>query len=281
MKGNSFEDKVVWITGASSGIGEALVYSFNFRNSNLILSSRDINDLEKVKNNCKRTDSGIHLLPFDLSDLDSIKDIVDTALRFYGKIDYVVHNAAIALRDLVINTDIELDQKIMRVNYFGPVSITKQILPSMIANQSGHFVVISSLSGKYGVPKLSAYAASKHALHGFFDSLRSEVHLNNIKITMIIPGIIKTNILVNALKGDGKKYEKKTKAQNLGMSPEKCAQKILEVIAKNKEEALIGKSEINTVYFRRFFPALFSKWIRNHPVKKIRRLKRLFFPGEK
>jgi dehydrogenase/reductase SDR family protein 7B len=276
-----FGNKVVWITGASSGIGEALAYGFNNHNARIIISSRNIKDLEKVKSNCNKSDPNIKLLPFDLDDLDSIKESSNAALSFYGRIDYMVHNAGAALRDLAVDTVIEMDEKIMRINYFGPIQISKMILPSMIANRSGHFVVISSLSGKYGVPKLSAYAASKHALHGFFDSLRSEVHEYNIKITMIVPGIIKTNILKNAFKGDGSRYDNSMKAKEQWMSSDTCARIILKKVAGNKEEAVVGKSEIYSVYFRRFFPALYSKMLRNRPLKKIRRLKRLFTPGKK
>ena len=189
----------------------------------------------------------------------------------------MIHNAGIALRDLAIHTDLAVDKNIMNVNYFGPVAITKRLLPVMIKNQSGNFIIVSSLSGKYGVPKLSAYAASKQALHGFFDSLRSEVYQYNIKIMIIIPGIIRTNITMNALQGDGTKYGKMEKVQEGGMTADKCAEKMLRVIQKEKQEALIGGPEILTVYIKRFLPGLLSLLIRSHPVKKINRIKRFFF----
>ena len=273
MQKNHFANQVIWITGASSGIGEALAYAFNREGAHLILSARDAKALEKVKYNCTRPDADVQILPLDLSEIASLKEKVEAALDFYDKVDYMIHNAGIALRDLAINTDMKVDQTILKVNYLGPVAITKFLLPKMIEKKSGEFVVISSLSGKYGVPKLSAYAASKQALHGFFDSLRSEVYQHNIKIKIIIPGIINTGITVNALTGDGKKYGKMEKLQEQGMTAQKCAKKILRAISKGKEETLIGGSEIITVYFRRFFPTLFSKIIRNHPIKKINRLK--------
>ena len=243
----SFKNKVIWITGASSGIGEALTYSLHEEGANLILSARNQNKLAEVKNNCTRTDCKVHILPIDLSQLESLREKVETALNFYGKIDIMIHNAGIALRDLAVNTDLEIDRLLMRVNYLGPITISKLLLPAMIKNESGKFVVISSLSGKYGVPKLSAYAASKHALHGFFDSLRSEVHKYNIGVNVIIPGIINTNITINALKGDGTKYGKMEKLQAQGMNVHECANKILRAIIKGKEEVLIGGPEIMTV----------------------------------
>jgi dehydrogenase/reductase SDR family member 7B len=276
VKKNIFKNKVIWITGASSGIGEALTYAFHEQSANLIISARNIRRLEKVKNNCTKTNSDVHVLPLDLSDLESINIKVEIALKYYGKIDYMIHNAGIALRDLAINTDLRVDQTIMAINYFGPIAITKLILPTMIRNKTGNFVVISSLSGKYGIPNLSAYAASKHALHGFFDSLRSEVHKDNIKITIIIPGIIKTDITLNALKGDGTKYGKMEKVQERGIIPEACAHKILDAISRGKEEALIGGPEIFTAYIRRYFPAIFSRMIRNHPIKRLNKIVNMF-----
>ena len=188
----------------------------------------------------------------------------------------MIHNAAVALRDLVVNTDIETDKKIMKINYFGAVVLTKAILPSMLREKYGHFLVISSVSGKYGVPKSSSYSASKHALHGFFESLRAEVAKDNIKITMVILGFVNTNITVNALNGDGTKYSKMMEVQKQGLSTSFVAGKILVAALKNKEEILIGRSEILGVYCKNLFPTLFSKIIRNHPMKKIKTVKRFF-----
>jgi dehydrogenase/reductase SDR family protein 7B len=271
-----FENKVVWITGASSGIGEALAYAFARQGAKLILSSRNKKALENVKNNCAQTPNEIHILPLDLTKLKTLNKKAKKALYIYGRIDIMVHNAGVALRDLVANTDIQIDKKIMDINYFGAVVLTKAVLPSMMKRESGHFLVISSVSGKYGVPKLSAYSASKHALHGFFESLRAEVAKNNIKITMVVPGFVRTNITVNALNGDGTKYGKQMCVQKNGLNPSSVAIKILEKAEKNKEEVLIGRLEVLGVYCQRLFPVLFSKIIRNHPIERIRSLKRFF-----
>jgi dehydrogenase/reductase SDR family protein 7B len=272
----SFENKVVWITGASSGIGEALTYAFARKGAKLILSSRNKKALENVKNNCAETRNEIHLLPLDLSKLKTLNKKAKKAFSIFGRIDVMVHNAGLALRDLVVNTDIQIDKKIMDINYFAAVVLTKAVLPSMLKRESGHFLVISSVSGKYGVPKLSAYSASKHALHGFFDSLRAEVAQDNIKITMVVPGFVRTNITVNALKGDGTRYGKHMQVQEKGLDPSTVATKILEKAGKNKEEVLIGRLELLAVYCKRFFPVLFSKIIRNHPIERIRSLKSFF-----
>jgi short-subunit dehydrogenase len=270
------EKKVVWITGASSGIGEALTYAYAARGAKLILSSRNKTALEKIKQNCAQTNSEIHVLPLDLSKLRTLGKKAKKALRLFGKIDVMVHNAGVASRDLATKIDLDTDQKIMDTNYFGAVVLTKALLPSMLERQSGHFIVVSSVSGVYGVPKLSSYSASKHALHGFFESLRAEVARDKIQITMAIPGFVRTNITVNALNGDGSQHGKMMQVQARGMDPMRVAAAIIDRAAKNKEEILIGRLELLGVYCKRLFPVLFSKVIRNHPIQKIRSIKNFF-----
>ena len=273
MRMHSLKNKVVWITGASSGIGEALAYAYADRGARLILSSRNKEALEKVRENCARGRSDIRILPLDLSRLESLDKKAKSALKIFGKIDIMVHNAGVASRDLAVNTELATDRKIMNTNYFGPSVLTKALLPSMQERKSGHFLVISSVSGVYGVPRLSSYSASKHALHGFFESLRSEVARDNIKITMVVPGFVRTNITVNALNGDGSRYGTMMPVQAQGLDPARVAQTILDAASSNKEEVLIGRLELLGVYCKRFFPILFSRIIRNHPIEKIRTIK--------
>lgn len=273
---HSVKNKVVWITGASSGIGEALTYAYANQGARLILSSRNKKALEKVRDNCAHTKSKIQILPLDLSKLGTLKNKAKQALQIYGKIDVMVHNAGVASRDLAANIDLETDKKIMNTNYFGAVILTKALLPSMLMRKSGHFLIVSSVSGIYGVPKLSAYSASKHALHGFFESLRAEIAKDNIKITIAVPGFVRTNITVNALNGDGSKYGKMMQAQARGLEPSYVAAKILDAASKGKEEVLIGRLELLGVYCKRLFPVLFSKIIRNHPMRRFRAIQSLF-----
>ena len=275
-KNNKHDAKVIWITGASSGIGEALTYAYAQQGARLILSSRNKKALEKVKEACEHTQSEIHILPLDLSKLKTLNKKVNQALKICGKIDVMVHNAGVASRDLAANIDLGTDQKIMNTNYFGCVVLTKALLPSMLERKSGHFIVVSSVSGIYGVPKLSSYSASKHALHGFFESLRAEVTKDNIKITMAVPGFVRTNITVNALNGDGSKHGKMMEVQESGMDPTRVAYAILDAASKNKEEVLIGRLELLGVYCKRLFPVVFSKIIRNHPIEKMRSIKNFF-----
>jgi short-subunit dehydrogenase len=273
---NPFKNKVVWITGASSGIGEALAYAYARQGARLILSSRNEQALKKVRENCSPSRNEIRILPLDLSKPEHLNKKAEKALKIFGKIDIMVHNAGVASRDLVLNTDLNTDKKIMNTNYFGAIVLTKALLPSMLEKKSGHFVVVSSVSGIYGVPRLSAYSASKHALHGFFESLRAEVAKEDIKITMVVPGFVRTNITVNALKGDGRKYGKMMGVQKNGLDPAYVSAIILDAVSKNKEELLIGRMERLGVYCKRIFPSLFSAVIRNHPVRRMLAIKNFF-----
>ncbi len=270
--GSSFINKVVWITGASSGIGEALSYAFAQLGAKVILSARSQPDLMRVKSNCPCSEENIFVLPLDLTVAEDIGLKAQMAIDRWGHIDYLIHNAGIASRDLVQETQMSVYRTVMETNYFGPVALTKAVLPFMVQSQKGHIVVISSLSGKYGVPKLSAYAASKHALHGFFESLRAEVAPYQLKISVIIPGFINTPIITKALDGSGNQLGKNMAVNEKGLNPQACAAGIIKAIRQQKQEALIGRTEMLTVYFHRFFPRLFSSFISHHPVQKLKRV---------
>lgn len=257
----SFENKRIWITGASSGIGEQLAYAFAARKAHLILSSRNVPELEKVKANCQGAAS-VMIYPIDLADHEGVAGVAKRVLERYGKIDILLHNGGLSQRALVKETKLSVDKYLMDVNYFGAVALTKAVLPSMLTHQLGHIVVISSVMGYIGTQFRSAYAASKHALHGYFDSLRNEVYDDNIKITILCPGFVRTNVTLNAMSGDGEKLGKMMKNTEKGMSPTRFAQKALRAIEKEKEEVLIGGKEILTVYLKRFFPGMLSGFIR-------------------
>ncbi len=257
-----FKDKVVWITGASSGIGEALVYALSDAGAKLIISARNQDELYRVKMNCTKNIINIHVLTLDLAQHDAIQQKTEAALNIYGYVDFIFHNGGISQRAKAVDTSWEVDKQLMDVNYFGAIYLTKAILPNMIARQSGHIVVVSSLVGKFGTPLRSGYSASKHALHGFFDSFRAEVFEDNIHVTIICPGFIKTNLTYSALLGDGSKQNKMDKAQEQGMLPETFAKKALNAVSKKKLEVYIGKKETLVVQIKRFLPGYFAKFIR-------------------
>jgi len=264
-----FKDRVVWITGASSGIGEALALAFGREGAQLILSARHEASLADVAARCG---DAAHVLPLDLGDPEHLPAKVSEVLSLHGRIDIMVQNGGVAHRDLASATNMEVDRRIMEVNYFGAVALTKLLLPGMLERRAGHFVVIGSLSAKYGIPRLSAYAASKHALIGFFDSLRAEIIRDGIRITTVIPGIIRTSITVHALDGQGEPHGRMDPLHERGMSAERCAAKILDAVHRDREEVMIGGMETLTVLVYRLFPGLFRRLIRNHPVRKLRRV---------
>jgi len=257
----TFKDKTIWITGASSGIGEALAYAFAERDANLVLSGRNKEALEKVKSNCA-FGSEILVQVLDLEKLDSFEEIVRKATQKMKKIDVLINNAGITQRALAKDTQFEVDKKIITINLLGTIALTKAVLPQMLQRKQGHLVVISSLMGKFASPLRSSYAASKHGLHGFFDALRAETFRDNIKITLICPGFIRTQISMNALKGDGSKQNSMDDSTASGMAPEKLAGKIIRAIEKEKKEITVGGFEILAVYLKRFFPGILSRIIR-------------------
>jgi dehydrogenase/reductase SDR family protein 7B len=274
MNRRPFEGKVVWITGASSGIGRALALAFGREGARLILSARAAPALESVRAECGRPGE-VKILPLDLQDLERLAVAAASAEACFGRVDIMVHNAGVAHRDRVTRTPLSIDQQLMAVNYFGAVALTKALLPGMLARHEGRFVVISSLSGKYGGPLLSAYAAPKHALYGFFESLRAEEHAAGIRVTMVVPGFIRTAITEHALTGTGERYGRMLQVQAEGMTPERCAERILRAVERDREEVLVGRLEIATVYLWRWFPGLMSRVIRSHPVRFRNRLRRL------
>jgi short-subunit dehydrogenase len=252
---NAINGKVVWITGASSGIGEALAYELANRNCKLILSARNTKALESVKSKCSKVE--VVILPFDLSDFDNAKNHVEKAIAAFGKIDILVNNGGVSQRSLIAETEFEVDKKLIEVDYLGTVALTKALLPHFIKSNKGHFVTITSLMGKFGSPYRSGYCGAKHALHGFFDVLRMEHQRDNINVTLICPGFIQTNVAKNALTANGSKQNVDDAATQNGMLTSIFAKKFVKAVESEKFEAYIGGKEIMGVYLKRIFP----KWL--------------------
>jgi short-subunit dehydrogenase len=262
---NAINGKIVWITGASSGIGEALAYELARRNCKLILSARNINALEDVKSKCSTSE--VVILPFDLSDFDNAKNHAEKAIAAFGKIDILVNNGGVSQRSLIADTDFEVDKKLIEVDYLGTVALTKSLLPHFIKNKKGHFVTITSLMGKFGSPYRSGYCGAKHALHGFFDVLRMEHQRDNINVTLICPGFIQTNVAKNALTADGSKQNTDDEATLNGMPVVIFVKKLIKAVESNTFEAYIGGKEVLGVYLKRFFPKLLHRFVLQSKVK--------------
>ena len=262
---DTFQNKVVWITGASSGIGEAIAMAFAREGAKLVLTARRIEELDRVKQRTGLPDSSVLILPLDVTEFDMAPDAAARIIAKFQRIDIMVHNAGVSQRSYIKDTDLDVYRKLMDVNFYSTVALTKAVLPYMISQQSGHFVVISSVAGKIGTIMRSGYNASKHALHGFYDSLRAESYNDNIKVTTVCPGYIKTNVSLNALNENGEKFGKMDSNQQNGIAPEECARQILNAVKKDKKEIYIGGfKEVAAIYLKRFLPNLLFDQVRKN-----------------
>jgi len=247
-------NKRVWISGASAGLGEALARYAHEAGAEVILSARSVPKLETLANEL-RTGPGVEVLPLDLTQPDTFPEAVEAA----GPIDFLINNGGISQRSPAVDTKPEVVRRIMETNFFGHVELTRLVLPAMISRKSGHIAVTSSVVGHIGTPMRSAYAASKHALHGYYDSLRYEVAREGIEITLISPGYIHTDISRNAVTSDGSSLGTMDSGQANGMSPAAFARKAWRAIERGKAEVYIGGSELTGIYLKRYVPWLLDK----------------------
>lgn len=254
----SFENKVVWITGASSGIGEGLAKEFSARGAKLVLSARNQLQLQRVADECIAAGSSeelILVLPLDVGEFDTMAAAKDRVIEVFGRIDVLINNAGISQRSLCLETDLSVYQTMMHVNVLGQIALTKQVLPVMVEQGEGLMVVTSSVAGKVGAPIRTGYCAAKHAVMGFFDSLRTEVAHLGIKVTTITPGFIRTNVSENALTGDGSPTG--TTDENIagGMDVNECCREIMQGFETGVEEIAVGgEQELGLLQLKREDP---------------------------
>lgn len=249
----------VWITGASSGIGEACARLYASQGARLVLTSSSTERLERAAEKCR--EAGAHevfVLPYDFNNCDGIDMLVRQAWEMLDGIDIVMLNAGISQRTKVEDTSLEMIRKVMEINYFAPVSIAKSLLPRMLARGGGKIAVTTSIAGKFGFPFRCGYSSSKFALYGFFETLQAEYYDDGIKVIIVCPGRVQTNISRYALGKDGLPHGIMDSGQANGMSADDAAKVILKAIRANKSEALIGRKEVLMVYIKRFFPGLCS-----------------------
>jgi short-subunit dehydrogenase len=257
-----FKDKVIWITGASGGIGKALALRFAAEEARLILSARRLEELKEVGRLTGLPALDLLVLPFDLEQTGNVSGLAAEVMNKFGRIDILINNGGLSQRSEAAETPMEIDRRLMEVNYFSAVALTKAVLPYMKRQKSGQIVTISSIAGKFGFYLRSSYSAAKHALHGFFESLRLENEKSGIRVMMVCPGKVKTNISLNAITASGKEHAEMDPSHRDAMSPEECAALIVRGLLKNKEEIFIGGKELLILKIRRFLPGLFSKIIR-------------------
>jgi short-subunit dehydrogenase len=258
--------KVVWVTGASAGIGEALAIVLAGRGARLVLSARRLDKLQEVQRKLPASTESL-IVPLDLTDMDSFPAKVDEVMGRFGRIDVLFNNGGISQRGLALETPVEVDRQILEIDYLGTVALTKAVLPHLLAQKTSHIGVTSSLVGYIESPYRTSYSAAKHALHGFFDSLRAELHDRGLRVTLFCPGFIKTDISVNALTESGEKLNEMDPAQARGMEPMECAEQMVRAVERNKNEVYIGGKEVIAVYYKRFLPKAFSRFIRKAAVR--------------
>ena len=261
-----YDNKTIWITGASSGIGKALAIYLSQFSCNLVLSARREEVLKEVRMECNNPEQ-VKVLAFDLKDCVHFPDLVDQAIKKFGKVDIMVLNGGISQRSALLETDLEVDKQLIEIDYLSNVALSKALLPHFIQNQSGHFAVVTSLMGKFSSPYRSSYCGAKHALHGFFNALRLEHYQDNVKVTLVGPGFVNTNIARNALTEDGSLQGHQDKKTEQGMSPQVFAKKMAKAIKKGKFEVYIGGFEKIGVLVSRLSPKLIHTMVKNMQVR--------------
>ncbi len=250
--------RTVWVTGASSGIGEALAYVLAERGARLILSARRRPVLEELASSLPRPDEHV-VVPLDLTSGDGLEQMALNVIREHGPLDILVNNGGVSQRGFAVETDMAVVRRIMETNFFGAVALTRGVLPSMLERGAGKLVIISSVVGKFGTPKRSSYAASKHALHGYFDALRLEVQSQGVGVTLVCPGYVRTAVSQNALGPDGSPHMQLDEGQAGGVSPEAAALRIVKAIRGDEKEIYFGGREVLGIYAKRFLPGLFDR----------------------
>lgn len=256
-------DKVIWITGASSGIGEALAVEMAGRGNVVLLSARREEELQRVAANIQSQGGQAHVLPMDLTDIEGMPKRFEEVLRMAGRVDVLVNNGGISQRSYARDTPLELDRDMFEINFFSSVALTKVVLPHMRERGSGQICAISSVVGFFGFKQRTAYSASKHAMKGFFESLRLEEWDSGIEVNVVYPGSIRTNISKYAVNEKGEAHGQMDPRQQGGMPADLCARKIIRGMERNKGEILVGRRELLLVYVRRCWPWLYFRAAKN------------------
>lgn len=276
----SLKGQVVWITGSSSGIGEALAYKLSSLGCKLVLSARREDRLQEVKDRClaenaKLKKEDIFVLPLDVLDFSSHESAVENVLKYFKRIDILVNNAGRSQRALWEKTPLSVDEAMLKVNTLGTLSITKCVLPQMINQKSGRIVVTSSLAGKLGAPGLGSYCGSKHALHGWFETLRIEGYSHNISVTMVCPGPVFSEILMHAFtETNERELGVEMKEEEKRMTSARCAYLMSVAMANDLDEVwLSGHPELFYLYLFQYFPTITRRIAKRIGAKRVEKLK--------
>lgn len=252
-----FKGEVWWITGASSGIGEGLALALSQQGASIILSGRNVPELERVAALC----GDALVLPFEVTDFDAIPALTEQAWAWKGRVDALVNNAGISQRSLAVETEFSVYQRMIDVDLLAPIALTQANLPRMVQAGSGRIVAISSVAGLVGSPLRSAYSAAKFGLVGYHDSVRCENEHLGVRVHVVAPGSVKTNVSRNALTKDGAARGESDAAIENGKSTAEAADVILSAIAAGQREIIFAEGlEAEIVKMRRADPeALFDR----------------------
>lgn len=258
--------RVVWITGASAGIGEGLARAMAARGARLALSARSAEALDALRDSLPRPQDHLSV-PLDVTDAAAVTAAAERIAGTLGRVEVLVANAGVTQRSEVAETTVETYRRLLDINFFGVVSTVRAVLPGMLAAGQGHIAATSSVVGKYGSPLRSGYSASKHAVHGFLDSLRAEVHDRGLRVTIVCPGFVATDISTRALVGDGSTYGVLDAKQQQGVPVDECVRRYLGAIEDDTPELVMGGLEAQAVRIARLAPWLFRRIIRRAQVR--------------
>lgn len=252
-----WNNKIVWITGASSGIGEAFARTLAPKGAELILSARNSEKLASLRSSLPNA-TRHHCLPLDVSDPHGIEQCIQQNLALIQRVDVLINNAGISQRALTWDANRASERQIMETNFFGATALTKAVLPGMMERNNGMFINMSSPAGMFGFPLRSSYAASKHALHGYFESLQAELKASNknIHILMALPGRVRTNMSINAMTSDGSAQGTMDDRLNAGLDPAVCAKRIIRAAERKRAVIYLGREQL-LIFVKRFFPTIF------------------------
>lgn len=267
MTHSLFENQVVWITGASRGIGAELARTFAAQGARLILSAPESerSGLDKTVAMCQSLNvkgGAYRIETFDLTCSEEVEQAYARIQSGGWQVDVLVHNAGITHRSMALETSLDVDRKIMAVNYFGPLQLTKLVAPDMICRGRGSIVAVASVLGLIATPHRSAYIAAKHALHGFFEALRTETLDQGLHVMLAYPGFVNTDISVHALTAKGGTHGKQDPGQSKAMLPQQVAQAIVDGLAQRQPRLLIAGKEGWLVLLQRLAPSLVTRIVR-------------------
>jgi dehydrogenase/reductase SDR family member 7B len=238
-----FKNKTIWITGASSGIGAALARQLAQQQANLILTARNYEALQEVQAFCLQHTNNCLILTADMLQTETLPQVTEKAIALFNGIDAVIFSAGKSQRSIAANTEFKVYKDLMDLNFFAPIIITQALLPHFTKQKTGHIVVLSSMAGLIGFPLRTGYAASKHALKGFFETLQCEHQVPGLHITIVSPGSINTPISLHALTANGKPHGQLDKRQLRGISVNVCAAKIIAAMVRKKQHIIIAGNE--------------------------------------